>query len=150
MHKVFHRAAAAALSAVLCSAAGAALAADGTTGPAQGPGIGSVLQMFFGLAVVLGVFFGAVWLMKKSGAVGGSGQQVLKIVSSVAVGTRERVVLIEIGEQWIVAGVAPGSVNQLASMPRGELIAAPAMPGNAPGAAFAGFLKQVMDKRNGK
>jgi flagellar protein FliO/FliZ len=117
--------------------------------PAPGPGFGAVLQMLLGLAVVLGAFFGVAWLMKRSGAVGGGGQQVLKLVSSIAVGTRERVVVVEVGGQWIVAGVAPGSVNQLAAMPRGEIVTA---NGEAAGSAnaFAGFLKNVMDKRNAK
>jgi flagellar protein FliO/FliZ len=117
---------------------------------APGPGIGSVLQMILGLAAVLAAFFGVVWLIKRSGALGAGSKQVLKLVSSVAVGTRERVVLIEIGEQWIVAGVAPGSVNQLACMPRAEIaVSEPDRVGvAAPAASFAGFLRQVMEKRN--
>lgn len=118
---------------------------------APGPGIGSVLQMFLGLAVVLGIFGAIAWLMKRSGAIGGSHQHVLKLVATVAVGTRERVVLIEVGEQWILVGVAPGSVSQLACLPRGDAGAAEAAANaNAPAGAFAGFLKQVMDKRNAK
>ncbi len=37
------------------------------------------------------------------------------------VGPRERVVLLEVGDQWIVAGVASGSVRPLAVMPRQEV-----------------------------
>jgi flagellar protein FliO/FliZ len=59
-------------------------------------------------------------------------------------------VLIEVGEQWILAGVAPGSVNSLATLPRGETAEVQDANGTAPGSAFASFLKQVMDKRNAK
>ena len=142
MRKLLQPATVALLCALYCAGAHAGDAAPG-------PGFGAVLQMLLGLAVVLGAFFGVAWLMKRSGAVGTGGQQVLKLVSSVAVGTRERVVLLEVGGQWIVAGVAPGSVNQLASMPRGEIVAANGAAA-APGGAFAGFLKNVMDKRNAK
>ena len=34
---------------------------------------------------------------------------------------RERVLLLEVGEHWLVVGVAPGSVTGIATLPRGEL-----------------------------
>jgi flagellar protein FliO/FliZ len=146
MRTLLRPAAAAVLSAVYCALYCAGAHAGDS---APGPGVGAVLQMLLGLAVVLSAFFGVAWLMKRSGAVGGGGQQVLKLVSSIAVGTRERVVVVEVGGQWIVAGVAPGSVNQLASMPRGEIVTANGAPAGSAG-SFAGFLKNVMDKRNAK
>jgi flagellar protein FliO/FliZ len=146
MRRALLRAAAALLCFLLCCAS--ARAAEAMPGP--GVGVGSLLQMLLGLVVVLGAFFGVAWLIKRSGALGTGSKQVLKLVSTVAVGTRERVVVVEIGEQWIVAGVAPGCVSQLACLPRGE-IAVPATTATAaPSASFAGFLKQVMEQRNAK
>jgi flagellar protein FliO/FliZ len=144
MRHALLRAAAAPLGVLLYCAS--ARAADAV--PAPGVGVGSLLQMLLGLTVVLGAFFGVAWLIKRSGALGTGGKQVLKLVSTVAVGTRERVVVVEIGDQWIVAGVAPGCVNQLACLPRGEITAAATAA--APAASFAGFLKQVMEQRNAK
>ena len=147
MRHALHRAAAAPLclllDAVCCASARAADAVPG-------PGVGSVLQMLLGLTVVLAAFFGVVWLIKRSGALGTGGKQVLKLVSTIAVGTRERVVVVEIGDQWIVAGVAPGCVNHLACLPRGEFAAAATNTVAAPAMSFAGFLKQVMEQRNAK
>jgi flagellar protein FliO/FliZ len=125
-----------------------ARAADAVSGP--GVGVGSLLQMLLGLTVVLAAFFGVAWLIKRSGALGTGGKQILKLVSTVAVGTRERVVVVEIGDQWIVAGVAPGCVNQLACLPRGETAVTTTAATGAPAASFAGFLKQVMEQRNAK
>jgi flagellar protein FliO/FliZ len=118
--------------------------------PSPGVGVGSLLQMLLGLIIVLGAFFGVAWLVKRSGALGTGGKQVLTLVSTVAVGTRERVIVVEIGNQWIVAGVAPGCVSQLACLPRGEIAAPAAASAAAPAASFAGFLKQVMEQRNAK
>jgi flagellar protein FliO/FliZ len=42
-------------------------------------------------------------------------------VGGIAVGSRERVLLLEVGEHWLVVGVAPGSVTGIATLPRGEL-----------------------------
>ena len=44
-----------------------------------------------------------------------------RTVGGIAVGSRERVVLLEIGEHWLVVGVAPGSVTGIATLPRGEI-----------------------------
>jgi flagellar protein FliO/FliZ len=141
MHHRLHRAAAALVYASVC---GSAQAADAV----PGPGIGSLLQMILGLGVVLAAFFGVMWLIRRSGALGAGSKQVLKLVSSIAVGTRERVVIVEIGEQWIVAGVAPGRVSQLACLPRGEIAMQVSDGAPQPAASFAGFLRQVMEKRN--
>ena len=76
----------------------------------------------------------------------------LRVVAGTAVGQRERVVVVEIGASWLVLGVAAGGVNLLQQMPRAEMPATTGAAGaNAqPTAAFASWLKQVMDKRNAK
>ncbi|OWY30927.1 flagellar biosynthetic protein FliO [Herbaspirillum robiniae] len=109
---------------------------------------GSVFTMLFGLIAVLALMVGIAWLFKRFGfAQNLSGNAAAKVVGGVSVGTRERVMVIEVGEQWIVVGVAPGRVNALATMPRQEHVAP--QQGNAGAPAFASWLKQTMDKRNG-
>jgi flagellar protein FliO/FliZ len=46
----------------------------------------------------------------------GSKQSVVRVVGGVSVGSRERVVVLEVAGRWIVVGVAPGQVNQLANL----------------------------------
>ncbi|MCI1004801.1 MULTISPECIES: flagellar biosynthetic protein FliO [unclassified Herbaspirillum] len=108
---------------------------------------GSVLTMLLGLVAVLAVMAAVAWLFKRFGLASGmSGNAVAKVVGGVSVGTRERVMVVEVGDQWIVVGVAPGRVNALATLPRQEGVAA--QPVTA-GPAFATWLKHTMDKRNG-
>jgi flagellar protein FliO/FliZ len=47
-------------------------------------------------------------------------------------------VLVEVAEQWLVIGVAPGSVSAIASLPKGTL---PATPTGPP--AFASLLARM-------
>jgi len=54
--------------------------------------------------------------------------------------------VLEVADQWIVVGVAPGSVNALANMPRQEQLSETATPQQA--SQFANWLKQKIDKRN--
>lgn len=102
----------------------AAFAAE--TGSAA-PDLGaSALQMVFGLLLVLGLLLGTLWLLKRLGQPRGTAAGLLRVVAGVAVGARERVVILELGDSWLVLGVAPGQVSTLAEIPRRELPAAPA------------------------
>jgi len=72
----------------------------------------------------------------------------VKIIGGASIGTRERIVLVEVADQWIVVGVAPGCVNALSTMPRQEVATTAAME-TAP-KNFAAWLKQTIEKRNGQ
>jgi flagellar protein FliO/FliZ len=108
---------------------------------------GSMLQFALGLAMVLGLIVAAGWFAKRF-SIGPAASGVLKVVAGAAVGQRERVVIVEIGDVWMVVGVAPGRVNALHTMPRGTVSAHPlvAQPLGAP-TGFAGWLKHTMEKR---
>jgi flagellar protein FliO/FliZ len=77
---------------------------------------GGVLKMVLGLAVVLGVMALITWALKRMVPSVGSKQSVVRVVGGVSVGSRERVVVLEVAGRWIVVGVAPGQVNQLANL----------------------------------
>jgi flagellar protein FliO/FliZ len=58
----------------------------------------------------------------------GGGNSNVKLVGSLSVGTRERILVVEVGEQWIVVGASPGRMNALATMPRQESANRPSRP----------------------
>lgn len=97
---------------VLC-ASGVASAATPPTGFE-----GSPWQALFGLVVVLAVIAGAAWLLRRFTQVGGGGGGALSTVAVLAVGQKERIVLVQCRETWIVVGVAPGQVSALHTMAR--------------------------------
>ena len=110
---------------------------------------GGTTQMLFGLLLVLGAVVGAAWFARRFVPRHPAAGTALRIVAAAAVGQRERVVVIEVGSTWIVAGVAPGSVRALHTLPRGEAPALAPAPANHP-AGFADWLKQFTEKRNGR
>lgn len=64
----------------------------------------------------------------------------LRVVGSTAVGTRERVVIVEVEETWLVLGVGTGQVNKLHELPAPEGAAPPTRAAGAgfqPGDSFA-------------
>jgi len=86
------------------------------------PDLGSTaIQMVLGLIVVLAFLLGALWLLKRISQPRGVAAGFLRVVAGVTVGPRERVVIIEMGESWLVLGVAPGQVSILAEIPRQEM-----------------------------
>lgn len=108
---------------------------------------GSVVQVIVSLLLVLAAVMAVAWLLKRLNHPHHSGLSALKVVSGVAVGQRERIVLVEVNDTWLVVGVAPGQVNGLHTMPKGSI---PEIEGNpVPERSFQSWLKQHMEKRNG-
>ena len=113
---------------------------------AQAPAVsaaGSLLQVFIGLVAVLLLIAATAWMAKRLGVTHGGSSSLLQVISSASVGTRERVVVVEVGESWLVVGVAPGSVNALMTLPKGER---PSTPSHALNASFAARLQQLIEK----
>jgi len=129
------------------SATPALAVAQGTAATELG---GGVLQVVLSLAAVVLLLVGSLYLLKRISAPRGAAAGLLRVIAGTAVGPRERVVLVEIGDTWLVLGVAPGRVMPLHQLPR---MAKPSaneavVPGKEKD--FAGWLKQVMDRRNAR
>jgi len=107
----------------------------------------SLLQVVMGLGVVLAALIGGLWLLKRLSIAHGATAGGLRVIAGASVGPRERVVLVEVEDTWLLVGVAPGQVNALHRMPKGKLAAAPAAPS---GNEFGAWLKQVMERRNAR
>ena len=76
----------------------------------------SGIQVVVSLLLVLGVMAAAVWMFRKfqwPGQSSAQGKRGLRVMGSVAVGQRERVVLVEWEDTWVMVGVAPGQVRAL-------------------------------------
>lgn len=78
----------------------------------------SLLQVFLALIIVLATIWGFAWLMRRFTAGQAGGVGALKVVGGVMVGPRERVVIVEVGDTWLLLGVAAGHVSLVHSLPR--------------------------------
>jgi flagellar protein FliO/FliZ len=114
------------------------------------PSAGSLMQTIFALTFVLGLLAALAWLMKRYGPRGGPGGGVLRVVGALSLGGREKVMVLEVGDQWIVVGASPGRVNALATLPRPEGASVPAHAELPTSPSFAAWLKQTIDNRNAK
>jgi len=127
--------------------------------PAPGPSTGILMQTIFALLMVLGLLAALAWAAKRWGprVMGNSAN--LRLVGALNIGGRERIMVVEVGDQWIVVGASPGRVNALATMPRQDALSTSAsgvqsgatLGGDTlPATNFSDWLKQTIDKRNAK
>lgn len=82
-----------------------------------------LLQMIMSLLIVLTIIAAIAWGIKRMGGISGvrgNSNTAVQIIGAGSVGPRERVVLVEVAGQWLVLGVAQGSVNLLATLPPQE------------------------------
>ncbi len=127
------------------------VAAPAPAAPAPSPAAGGMLQTILALLFVLALLGGLAWFMKRFGPKAPGGNTRLRLLSSMSLGGRERIMLIEVADQWIVVGASPGRVNALATMPRQDDDGAtPGQPNSPAAANFSEWLKQTIEKRNGK
>lgn len=119
--------------------------------PAHVPSTGMLMQTIFALLLVLGLLAALAWAAKRWGPRLTGNSANLRLVGALNIGGRERIMVVEVGNQWIVVGASPGRVNALATMPRqeagvqsGATLAADTLPVTN----FSDWLKKTIDKRN--
>jgi len=92
-----------------------------------------VLMMIFLLAFLFKKYVGSSFLVNTS----------LKTIAGVSVGQKERVVLVQVGDRQVLVGVAPGQVNMLYTLEKGEEVS---VNNEMPKSAFAEKFKQSLTR----
>lgn len=99
--------------------------------------------MLLGLTLIIGLLFAGAYLLRKLNggrSFGHTGP--MRIVGGLMISARERIVLLEVGDEWIVVGIVPGQIKTLHTLPKGEL--------EAPGKddrSFSQWLKQIGERK---
>jgi flagellar protein FliO/FliZ len=117
-------------------------AAPAASAPPAGP---SMLPMITALVFVLALIPLAMWLLKRFGGAHGAGSSGLRVVAQLALGPRERIVVVEAGERWLLLGVTAASITRVGTLAKGELPAAPPAAAN-----FAALLSAARGRTDGK
>jgi flagellar protein FliO/FliZ len=110
----------------------------------------ALFQGLLGLALVLAILVGFFWLLRRFSPGQTGAQGAVKVVGGVMLGPRERLVVVEVGDTWLLLGVGAGQVSRLHDMPRPTNYVPPAfadLKGEARG--FADKLKDFLPKRPG-
>ena len=74
---------------------------------------GTVIEMVFYLMLVVAVIFLCAWLFRRMGGMGVGATGLIKILTAISLGSRDRIVLIQVGEKQMLLGISPGRINTL-------------------------------------
>lgn len=101
--------------------------------------------MLLSLLLVLALVGLCAWLLKRFALVPSAGSGLIRILAGASVGPRERIVLVQVSDQWLLLGVAPGQVRMLQSLPRSETADSP--PAQTSAQPFAAWLQRMREAR---
>ncbi len=80
----------------------------------------SLLAIALSMALVIGLAWGTIWLLRKwqdktmgVDPEGNNGDRSLRFLRALPLGQRERVVLIEVGDETMLLGVGTGAITML-------------------------------------
>jgi flagellar protein FliO/FliZ len=74
---------------------------------------GQLGQLGLGLVLVVGLIFLIGYLMRRVGPLAPRGGQHIKLISSLALGPRDRLVLVDVGGKQLLLGASPGRITTL-------------------------------------
>ena len=102
-----------------------------------------LLKLTGGLILVVFVIVVLAWLVKKLNLAQQSGQGLIRVVAGLSLGTRDRIVLLQVGEEQILVGLSPGRIEKLHTL--AQPLDVP--DGPAVGANFADRFNRLMGDR---
>ena len=81
--------------------------------PVAGPPTDALVEVAMALALVVALIVGGAWLLRRLGRFSTVADGRLRVLGGASLGSRERVVLMQVGDQQLLLGVAPGRVTTL-------------------------------------
>jgi flagellar biosynthetic protein FliO len=140
-----------AVGSVLISGLSPTLAqSSGPVGPLIAPALPdasiSLIRVIGALALVIGLFLGAVWAIRNWQRAGGQRGQAAKlsVLETRSLGNRHVIYVVGYERERFLIASSPGSVNLLSHLGAATEDSAPGTPGTSPTPSFAQALTQVL------
>ena len=100
-------------SAVVGAEVPVASAPQAVAGVPNMPGSDYLLQLLLSLLVVVVSIVAVAWILRRVMHMQGAGGGNMRVLAGLSLGSRERVVVVEVGDTQLLLGVAPGRVVSL-------------------------------------
>ncbi|MGB0468034.1 MAG: flagellar biosynthetic protein FliO [Pontibacterium sp.] len=102
----------------------------------------ALVQLLLGLLAVIALILLLAWIAKRALGVPQSGRY-MRVLTGLPLGAREKIVLVQVGKEQLLLGVAPGRVSLLTRLE--EPVGEP----DKPDASFGQRILEAMQKRQG-
>jgi flagellar protein FliO/FliZ len=118
--------------------------------PVASSGAGGLAQVTLSLVLVLAAVFAAAWVVRRLRNFGRLGGGAIEIVADIALGAKERAVLVQVGKQQLLLGVTANQVNTLHVLTENVVTRpSPVPPSSTPGVGdvrpdFKAILKRSL------
>jgi flagellar protein FliO/FliZ len=103
---------------------------------------GGLAQVTLSLLLILGVILGLAWVATRLRLTPRVGQGAIRVLADLPLGTKERVVLLQIGEAQALVGVGADGVRSLQTLAQAIVVPAAASPPSG----FALKLRSLMER----
>jgi flagellar protein FliO/FliZ len=113
----------------------------GIAQPASPLSVGSLTQLTLSLAAIVALIFAISWALKRFKLAGPRGRGEIVVIDELALGARERIMLIRVGESQVLVGVGTAGVVSLTPLATPIAVRS---AGAAP--AFADRLRDFMTR----
>ncbi len=80
----------------------------------------ALIQLVVGLCVVVAIIFILSWVLKRFSGISSMTKD-MRVVGVLPLSAREKAVLVKVGQQHLLLGVAPGRVSRLHAFDQGEI-----------------------------
>jgi flagellar protein FliO/FliZ len=118
-------------------------AAHAQTAPSAGSP--SLTPLLMGLLLVLALIGAAAWLLRRAGLAQPASASGLRVVAQMALGPRERLVIIEVADRRWLLGVSAAGITRLGTMPPGSEAGVPPPGGGE--RSFADIIRRLAGPR---
>ena len=102
---------------------------------------GYLLKLVIGLLTVLALIFVFAWAARKMRLTPSGQQGAIRVLSAISVGQRERIALIQVGDEQILVGLSPGRMQTLHTLKEPVLPDLP--PEQPPEQSRPGFAERL-------
>jgi flagellar protein FliO/FliZ len=121
-------------------------AAPGAANSLPSGGASGIGQVTFALLLVLAAVFGVAWMLKRLRAVTGAGANGIEVMAQTSLGSKERAVIVRVGNERLLLGVASGQVTLLKTLPEASMDSPPAGTITFQKPNFAALIKKSLGR----
>ncbi len=117
--------------------------------PASPLSVSSVAQLTLSLVAIVALIFVLSWVLKRFKLAGPRGRGEISVIDELAVGPRERIMLIRVGQSQVLVGVGAGGLVGLTPLAAPVVTGVSSVPDGAPAPVFADRLREFMKRSGG-